>query len=122
MAGDPVFDENLIIELLKSAVTIDNIGRIQQGAVHTLVSLYDRGVTRDEFTTAASLCLALYGQAAKRWVLGNIEQVYDSGELDKERFATAGGQLEDIIRKQCVEAIEILKRLRECPTSQDKIH
>ncbi len=120
--ADPVFDEDLIVDLLKSSVTRENTGRIQQGAVHLLVDLYDRGVTRDEFTTAASLSLSLYAQCAKLWVLGNIEEVNIAEGLTPERFKTASAQLEDVIRKQCLDAIEILKRLKECPLSTDKIH
>lgn len=120
--GDPVFDEALIMDLLKSSVNRENTGRIQQGAVHLLVDLYDRGVTRDEFTTAASLSLSLYAQCAKLWVLGNIEEVHQSGDLSPQRFKIAADQLEEIIRRQCIDAIEIVKRLQECPTSQDKVH
>lgn len=120
--ADPILNEDLIVELLKSAVNRPNTGRLQQGAVFALCDLYDRGVTRDEFTTAASLCLSLYAQCAKVWVLGNVEEVFDSGELDKNKFATAIGQLEDVIRKQCEDVIEIVKRMQACPTSKDQVH
>lgn len=120
--ADPVFDEELIIQLLKSTVSVDNVGRIQQGAVHALVDLYDRKVTRDEFTTMAAVVLALYGQSSKLWVLNNIKEVHDAGELDTERFNNARIALEDVCRKQCESVIDILKRLKECPTSADKVH
>jgi hypothetical protein len=118
----PFFDEQLIVDLLKSTVNVDNVGRIQQGAVQALVDLYDRKVTRDEFTTMASLCLALYSQAGKLWVLGNIEAVYAAGDLDTKRFATAREQLVEIMRKQCEGVIDIVKRLQLCPNDEDKVH
>jgi hypothetical protein len=120
--ADPVFDEELIVELFKSAVNRENTGRIQQAAVHMLADLYDRGVTRDEFISMATLCISLYAQCAKLWVLGNVEEVFDAGDLTNERFKIGSGQLEEIIRKQCMDAIEVMKRLQDCPTSADKVH
>lgn len=120
--ADPVFDEEFIKALLKSTVCVDNVTRLQQGAVFALVDLYDRKVTRDEFTSAASACLALYGQLAKLWVLDNVEKVFDEGELDKSRFTIARASLQDLIRVQCEGVIDIVKRLQECPASGDKVH
>lgn len=120
--ADPIIDEELIMALLKGTVCPDNVNRLQQGAIFALVDLYDRKVTRDEFTNMASSCIALYGQLAKLWVLRNIEQVYDEGELDKPRFHTARDALQDVIRAQCEGVIDIVKRLQACPTSEDKVH
>lgn len=120
--ADPVLDEDLIVSLLKSTISADSVARLQMGTVQALVDLYDRKVTRDEFTTAASHCLALYGQLAKLWLLTNIESVYDAGHLDKNNFKQAAAGLQDIVRKQCEGVIEIVKRLQLCPTSEDKVH
>ena len=120
--ADPILDEEIIKDLLRTGVDVSNTGRIQQGAVFALCDVYDRGVTRDEFTSMASLCLSLYAQCAKLWVLHNIADVYKAGDLDDARFKTASTQLEDIIRKQCMDTIEVVRRLQECPTSEDKVH
>jgi len=120
--ADPLFDEELIVHLLKTAVSPENVARLQHGTVQALVDLYDRKVTREEFTSSASLCLALYAQTAKLWLLSNVEDVYNEGALDTERFKLARDGLCDVIRKQSEGVIDIVKRLQQCPTTQDKLH
>ena len=120
--SDPVLDEQYIIELLRCPVKAETVTMLQGGAVQALIDLYDRKVTREEFANLASPCLALYGQTAKLWLLANIEGVFDSGDLDKDRFVKAREGLENLVRKQAETVIEIVKRLQTCPTSQDKVH
>jgi len=120
--ADPVFDEALIIQLLQMKVCTDNVGPIQQGAVFALANLYDRKVTRDEFIGMAATILNLYGQSAKIWLLKSIEVNFQDGELDQDRIDMARVGLEELCRKHCEHAIEIVKRLQECPTTRDKVH
>lgn len=120
--ADPILDEDLIVSILQCPIKPDTVNRIQSGAMQAMVDLFDRKPTRDEFISLSAPCVALYGQAAKLWMLSNIQQVYDAGELDGSRFLVATSSLEDIIRKQCETVIEIVKRLQLCPTSQDRVH
>lgn len=120
--ADPVLDEEMIADLLKCPISPENVGRIQAGAMQALMDLYDRKATRDEFIAMATPCVALYGQTSKLWLLANVRMVFDSGDLDTNRFEQAQTGLSDIIRVQCETVIEIVKRLRMCPTSQDKVH
>lgn len=120
--ADPILDEDLIVQLLRAPITAKTIHALQAGAVQALCDLYDRGATRDEFANQASACIGLYGQCAKLWMLDNIRQVYESNDLDKARFDAAVDGLTDIIRKQAEVVVEIVQRLKMCPTSQDKVH
>lgn len=120
--ADPVLDEDNIVSLLKAPATVDCIDMIQGGAVQALCDLYDRKTTRDEFTTGAAKCLALYGQGAKMWVLNNIKQVYAHGNLDEACFQRAEQGLAQLLRKQAEEVIELVRRLQECPTSDKRVH
>jgi hypothetical protein len=120
--ADPILDEDYIVTLLKAPVNHETTNMIQAGAVQALLDLYDRKVTRDVFCDEGSVCLALYGQASKLWVLNNIQEVYSRGELTEERFKIAKDQLCDLIRKQAEMVIETVKRLQLCSTSEDKVH
>jgi hypothetical protein len=120
--ADPVNDENMILELLRSPIKAETAGRLQSGAVQALIDIYDRKTTREEFLQMAAPCVALYGQVCKLWILQSIQSVFEDGDLDKERFDKAREGLEDVIRVQAESVIEIVKRLQMCPTSQDAVH
>lgn len=120
--ADPVLDEDHIVQLLTVPVRADTISYLQQGAVQAMIDLYDRKVTREDFIEMLAPCIALYGQAAKLWILANIEAVHDSGELDKARFIKARHGLAEIIQKQTASVVEVVEKLAACPTSQDKVH
>lgn len=120
--ADPVLDETVIIAQLKSPCSKDYVHIIQAGAVQALCDVYDRKVTRDEFTTAAAACLSLYGQAAKVWMLHNIEDVFKAANLNQAAFDDADQRMTELMRKHCEVVIELVKRLTECPTSQDKLN
>jgi hypothetical protein len=120
--ADPILDEDTIVALLKTPVSARNVNAIQAGAVQALIDLYDRKCTREEFVNLASPCIALYGQAAKLALLANVEIVYDSGDLDKERFNRARDGLIDLVRKQTETVIDVVKRLQLCAGSQDHVH
>lgn len=120
--ADPILDEDDIMSLLRSPISAENVSRLQAGAVQALIDVYDRKVTRDEFVNLASPILALYGQVGKLWMLSNIRDVYDAGNLDNGKFVAANTTMEDLIRKQAETVIEIVKRLKLCSTSQDVVH
>lgn len=120
--ADPILDEDMIVTLLKTPVSVQNVNAIQAGAVQALIDLYDRKCTREEFVNLASPVLALYGQAAKLSLLANVEIVYDSGDLDKDRFNRARDGLVDLIRKQTETVIDVVKRLQLCAGTQDHVH
>jgi hypothetical protein len=120
--ADPILDEAQIVQLLSCPIKAETIHALQGGAVQALCDLYDRKVTRDEFTSKAAACIGLYGQCSKLWILDNIRQVYESNDLDKARFDAAVSGLSDVIRAQAEVVIEIVKRLQQCPTSQDRVH
>lgn len=120
--SDPVLDEDFILHMLKVPVIADNIETIQGGAVQALIDMYDRKVTREEFIAGAAPCLGLYGQAAKLWMLHNVRDVFEAGNLELSKFTDADQRMTQILRKQCEVVIELVKRLQECPTSASKVH
>ncbi len=120
--ADPLLDEDFILHLLKRPVIADQLHHLQTGSVQALCDLYDRKVTREEFTTQASVCLGLYGQCAKLWMLNNIKTVWDEGDLDDDRLTQAADGLAELVRVQAEQVIEIVKRLKMCPTSKDAVN
>jgi hypothetical protein len=120
--ADPVLDENIILALLQCAPLQENLGRIQQGAVQALMDLYDRKVTREEFASAASPCLALFGQCSKLWMLGNIENAFRAGVVDQNTLDEARAAIQDLLSKQIESVVGVVERLRECPLTTDKVH
>lgn len=120
--ADPILDEDLIVSILQCPINSEQVNRIQAGAMQAMVDLYDRKATRDEFISLSAPCVALYGQASKLSLLGNIKHVCEQGDLDLNNINKSTERLEDLIRKQCETVIEIVKRLKLCPTSQDRVH
>lgn len=120
--ADPILDEDMIVTLLKTPVSVESVNVLQHGAVQALIDLYDRKCTREEFVNLASPCIALYGQASKLALLANVEVVFDHGDLDKDRFTRARDGLVDLIRKQTETVIDVVKRLQLCAGTQDHVH
>lgn len=120
--ADPVLDEQHIIELLRSPSIPENVNRMQAGAVQALMDLFDRKVTREEFTNNASKCLLLYATASRLNILANMQAVYDAGNLSDGEFARATSELSHLMRIQSEGVVDMVERLKLCPTSQDLIH
>lgn len=119
--ADPILDEDGILMLLSRPILPENVNALQAGAVQAMVDLYDRKVTREEFCELLTPCLTLYGQTAKLWLLSNIYDVHKSHGLNDERFKKAGEELAAVISKQVDEVVAIVKRVKQCPTSEDTI-
>lgn len=122
MPSDPILDEDGIVSLLKQPVLPENVNAIQAGAVQSMIDLYDRKVTREEFCELLAPCLALYGTASKLWLLNNIYDVHRQHGLNDERFTKAAAELRDVIEKQVATVVGIVERVKQCPTSEDKVH
>lgn len=120
--ADPVLDENLILEALQRVPSYSNIGALQQGALQSLIDMYDRKMTREQFLHNAATAVSLYGQTCKLWMLGQMREAFDNGDLDIARIMQAEGALVAIMRKQTSELTEIVEQLKQCPTSQDAVH
>lgn len=120
--ADPVLDEDYIERLLTSPVGINYTDVLQTGAVQALVDCYDRKVTREEFLNAAGACLTLYGQNAKLWMIHTIKEKFNEGTLTHEHFREADEAFVHLIRRQAEQVLEIVKRLKLCPTSKDPVH
>lgn len=122
--ADPVLDEDMILSLLQSppGSSPDALARLQAGSLQALCDMYDRKSTRDAFGQGASAAVALYGQTCKLWMLMNIKDAFNNGDLDIARFMEAEHGLLELIRKQSLTVAEIVSMLKACPTSQDSIH
>lgn len=120
--ADPILDEDGILMLLSRPILPENVNAIQAGAVQAMVDLYDRKVTREEFCELLTPCLTLYGLTSKLWILNNIYDVHRQNGLDETRFKDAAQELAAIISKQVDEVVAIVKRVKQCPTSEDKVH
>jgi hypothetical protein len=123
MPGDPMFDEDHIIHLLQSPVKVENIDLLQSGAVQTICDLYDRKATRDEFIAGLALGLQLYGMLAKFWLLDNIEETTKKfdGNLPQDKWDIARAQSVAVITEQRRSMVDLVERLKQCPTSKDPI-
>lgn len=119
--ANPILDEDGILMLLQRPILPENVNALQAGAVQAMVDLYDRQVTREEYCELLTPCLTLYGQASKLWILENIYRVHKEHGLDELRFKQAAEELAAIISKQIDEVVAIVKRVKQCPTSEDTI-
>jgi hypothetical protein len=120
--GDPLLNEHAIIALLQANPADKATAEIQAGAASALMDLYDRGATRAEFGEMALSCLGLYSQTAKLVLMLNIKAAYDRDLVTEETINEAISGLTNLVRKQSDTVIEIVGRLMQCPTSQDKVH
>lgn len=123
MPGDPLFDEDHIIHLLQSPVKVENIDLLQSGTVQTICDLFDRKATREEFIAGLALGLQLYGMLAKFWLLDNIEETTKQfdGHLPQEKWDSARSTSVAVITEQRKSMIDLVERLKQCPTAKDPI-
>lgn len=120
--SDPLLNEEMIILLLQASPDDQSVAEVQAGAAQALMDLYDRGVTRAEFGEMAMSCLGLYSQTAKLVMMLRINEAYERGDVTDENIKNAIGALQNLIRKQADTVSDIVKRLLQCPTSEDKVH
>jgi len=118
----PVLNEDNIVMLLKAPAIPEATNSIQSGCVQTIIDMWDRKCTREEFIDRLQPALGLYGNCAKLWVLRNIEEVYKTNELSPERFEHAKEQLAEMIRLSTATLIDHVKRMQLCPEDEDKVH
>lgn len=119
---DPRLDEDVILQMLDAPLSVDSIDVIQAGTARALLDMYDRGMTRQEFCENASACLALYAQCAKLWLLKNIETAHGQQPLTEASFREAHDGIIAIMKLQVGGVIDAVKRLQQCPTSEDPVH
>lgn len=119
--ADPQLDEDHIIALLQTPPLTTTWAELQKGAVQAMMDIYDRKVVRDEFIRMVTPCLVLYGQAAKLSLMVNVSVAHDQGDVDAVRIKHAIDGLASSIRDQSERVIDIVKRLKECPTSKDTV-
>jgi len=120
--SDPILDENIILHFLKAPPAAEHVNMIQSGAIQALIDLYDRKVTRAEFCAAAGQCVLLYASASKMMVLESMRELSAENILTADKFSEALSQLAELMRVQSQSVIEMVERLKQCPTSQDKLH
>lgn len=120
--GDPLLNEHAIIALLQASPADQATAEIQAGAAQALMDLYDRGVTRAEFSEMALSCLGLYSQTAKLVMMLNIKVSHDRGDVTTENINAAITALTNLVQKQSGTVSDIVGRLLQCPTSRDKVH
>lgn len=120
--SDPVLDEELILALLRTPVSVANIGNLQAGAVQALIDMYDRKTTREAFMHHAATAVSLYGQTCKLALLASVKENFDHGDLDIARFMQAEGALLKLIQTQAATVAGLIEQLRQCSTSQDQVH
>lgn len=120
--ADPVLDEDNILGLLQLPITIETVNAIQAGAAQALIDLFDRKVTRQEFMDEASTCLSLYGQTAKLWMLASMERAHHETGIDEMAFRRAEEGITKLIGRDVDRVVTLVKRLQECPLSEDKVH
>jgi hypothetical protein len=120
--GDPLLNEHAIIALLQASPADQMTAEIQAGAAQALMDLYDRGVSRSEFAEMALSCLGLYSQTAKLVMMLNIKEAYDRGDVTPENIDGAIRGLTNLVQKQSGTVADIVSRLLQCPTSEDKVH
>lgn len=121
MAG-PILNEDYIKALLSVPVERDSVHRIQDGAVQTLLDLYDRKVTREEFIQNAAPCVLLYGQAAKYWALCTLYEKVLTDTLEKDEMRAIMEGLRINICAQTAIVADIVDRLKECPRDGEPIN
>jgi hypothetical protein len=119
--SDPILDEDEINRLLNRPVRTDNIEEIQQGAIQTIYDLYDRKATREYFSGALTQALILYAQCSKMWMLNSVHTCYHNGELNEQAFDVTYNQMKQMIEAQQGVVSAVIKDLKQCPTSKDKI-
>ena len=117
-----MFDENNIIDLLSMPVNRDNANAMKAGAAQTIVDLYDRKVTREEFCVALEPVLNLYSYIGRLSMLAAIHDTFDKGALTDTAFIEANEVIVKLVRAHCQQTVELVRRLKECPTGQDKVH
>jgi hypothetical protein len=120
--ADPIFDEQGIIDMLSVPVAREYSQALKAGAAQAIIDMFDRKVTRDEFCKALEPVLNLYSYVGRLQMVGSIRDTFDKGELTPMAFDDANKQLSEFIRQSCLVTIETVKRLKECPTSGDKVH
>ena len=120
--SNPVLNEDYILNLLSSPISKDTVHRLQDGAVQTLLDLYDRKVTREEFILNAGPCVLLYGQTAKYWALCTIYEQVLTDTITKDDYRNIILQLESNIKEQKFTVASVVERLKQCPLEKDPIN
>jgi hypothetical protein len=121
--ADPVFDEDVIIDMLKApAGALETTGILSQALMMALADLYDRRADRSFVMEHASGIVQAYAILSRRWMLASIKEMHESGILNEIAFDQAQVQITESLNERLPQVIAMVEKLKECPTSRDKIH
>lgn len=120
--ASPHLDEGQILCLLDCPVDAEHVNMLQAGAAQALIDVFDRKVTRDHFIEMMGECLALYGQAAKMWMLQNVKYTHDEVGVTDDNIKRAMVGITSLVDKQAEAVQTVVKKLMQCPMDEDPIH
>lgn len=120
--ADPVLDEDGIIALLSTPINPQTSEAVEAGAVQLMMDMFDRKCDRREFASHVGMAVTLYASCSRLQLLNSIREVWEAGNLNEQRIGKAYNEITDLIRAQQVSCVAMMERLKQCPTSQDKLH
>lgn len=122
MVDQFILDECVILHLLEAPPAASNTERLQNGALNTVIDMYDRKVTRDEFIAGIGHALNLYGQCAKLYVLAHVKGSFDRNELNAADFKTVEEALVARISGSAQYLTKLVERMQLCPNKGDAVN
>ncbi len=120
--GDPVLDEDLMVDLIEVDPTPDAAQRLMAGAMMLLVDAYDRKVTRENFNAIVTTAVALHGYAAQYGCLCVTQRLFRDGKLDDLTLTNSVETLRKFVVRNAEIGAKQARLLRDCPLSDDKVH
>lgn len=120
--ADPVFDEEIIIQMLGTVPgPQQSVPILQQACTMAMMDLYDRAVDRDYFAKHAIICLTTYAMLSRTWMLMSMHDLYVSGNLTERSFTEAHDGITKLVLENAEKMIAMMGELRQCPLSTDPI-
>ena len=121
--ADPVYDEDAIIDMLKTLPgPQQTVPVLQNACLMALLDLYDRKADRMFFAQHAGMICTTYAMLSRTWMLMSMHDIFENGNLTEATFNKAHADIIQMVTENTEQIIAMVQKLKECPTSEDKVH
>jgi len=119
---DPQLSESAILGNLSVPASAENSEMLQVGVLLSLVATYDRRLERTTFLELATAATALYGMLGRLSIAEAVLHLVEKNAFTKDKIEDAAKELTSYAEAERHKMLKVMELVKQCPTSEDKIH
>ena len=120
--ADPMINERMLVDTISVPASLENIERLQSGALMATINGFDRRLQREPYIELAAAAFSLHTHLGRLHMVARIKELFNQEKLTKERLNDAEEQLIAYCEHERVALQKLTGLVVQCPTSADPVN